>query len=51
MADDYDQYVRAEWKRFVSNAARDVMARDLLSGIAQPRVLDVGCGAAQEHRR
>jgi len=45
---DYDTYVRVEWKKFAGEPARARASLDATAGTDVKRVLDVGCGAGQE---
>lgn len=45
---DYDTYLRAEWNKFVNEPERSRALHELTAGMTVSRVLDVGCGAAQE---
>lgn len=47
-AGEYDGYVRAEWERFVGDAARAGESLEAVAGLCVRRALDVGCGAGQE---
>jgi len=45
---NYDEYLRFEWAKFVSEPERSRATLDLTKGMKIERVLDVGCGAGQE---
>ena len=47
-ANDYDDYVRLEWEKFVSDPSRARASLEATSPMEVKRVLDVGCGAGQE---
>jgi SAM-dependent methyltransferase len=46
----YDSYLRAEWRLFAADPAREAAARSAVEGLSVDTVLDIGCGAGQELR-
>jgi SAM-dependent methyltransferase len=46
--DEYDQYIRGAWARFIADPSRARTLLDAVSGMDVSRVLDVGCGAGQQ---
>lgn len=48
MTTPYEQYVRAEWEKYLNDPTRAKAIRDVLKGRSVGFVLDVGCGAGQE---
>lgn len=47
-ANYYDDYVRLEWEKFVSDPSRAQASLEATARMEVKRVLDVGCGAGQE---
>jgi ubiquinone/menaquinone biosynthesis C-methylase UbiE len=45
---DYDDYVRVEWDKFVNDPERSRASLEATADMEVRRVLDVGCGAGQE---
>jgi SAM-dependent methyltransferase len=46
--DEYDQYIRGAWARFLADPSRARGLLDAVQGMEVSRVLDVGCGAGQQ---
>jgi SAM-dependent methyltransferase len=46
--DEYDNYIRGAWARFIADPSRQRALLDAVSGLDIARVLDVGCGAGQQ---
>lgn len=47
---EYTHYLRAEWDLFARDEARQTALRNATGGLTIRRVLDLGCGAAQQLR-
>ena len=45
---DYEDYVRAEWDKFLNEPDRSRAALEAIAGINLRHALDIGCGAGQE---